>query len=186
MAVAIFLLIIVIVSVLLSFFSPWQFTEIASNWGYIDFTVILTFWICGIVFVRDRPVHGLHDLEVPLPCGRPRRLRAGEPPKLEWWLTIVTTIGVVAMLAPGLIVWNDFVNPPDDVQEVEVLSKQWGWAFRFPGEDGKFGTVHVDNIDADNTLRHEHGGPQRRRRRTRPRQYAASARRPGLQGAVAL
>ena len=31
-----------------------------------------------------------------------------------------------------------------------MLAKQWGWAFRFPGEDGKFGTVHVDNIRSDN------------------------------------
>ena len=146
MAVAIFLLIIVIVSVLLSFFSPWQFTEIASNWGYIDFTVILTFWICGIVFV----LIGLFMVYTTWKFRYREDARADyepENPRLEWWLTIVTTVGVVAMLAPGLIVWNDFVNPPDDVQEVEVLSKQWGWAFRFPGEDGKFGTVHVDNID---------------------------------------
>ncbi|MCE2462081.1 MAG: c-type cytochrome [Pseudomonadales bacterium] len=149
MAVAIFLLIIVIVSVLLSFFSPWQFTEIASNWGYIDFTVILTFWICGVVFV----VIGLFMVYTTWKFRYRADARADyepENPRLEWWLTAVTTVGVVAMLAPGLIVWHDFVNPPDDVQEVEVQSKQWGWAFRFPGEDGKFGTVHVDNIDADN------------------------------------
>ena len=149
MAVAIFLLIIVIASVLLSFFSPWQFTEIASNWGNIDFTVILTFWICGIVFV----LVGLFMVYTTWKFRYREGARADyepENPKLEWWLTTITTIGVVAMLAPGLIVWNDFVNPPDDVQEVEVLSKQWGWAFRLPGEDGKFGTVHVDNIRSDN------------------------------------
>ena len=149
MAVAIFLLILVIVSVLLSFFSPWKFTEIASNWGNIDGTVILTFWICGIVFV----LIGLFMVYTTWKFRYRKDARADyepENPKLEWWLTIVTTVGVVAMLAPGLIVWNDFVNPPDDAQEVEVLAKQWGWAFRFPGEDGKFGTVHVDNIRSDN------------------------------------
>ena len=149
MAVAIFLLILVIVSVLLSFFSPWKFTEIASNWGNIDGTVILTFWICGIVFV----LVGLFMVYTTWKFRYRKDARADyepENPKLEWWLTIVTTVGVVAMLAPGLIVWNDFVNPPDDAQEVEVLAKQWGWAFRFPGEDGKFGTVHVDNIRSDN------------------------------------
>ena len=149
MAVAIFLLILVIVSVLLSFFSPWKFTEIASNWGNIDGTVILTFWICGVVFV----LIGLFMVYTTWKFRYRKDARADyepENPKLEWWLTIVTTVGVVAMLAPGLIVWNDFVNPPDDAQEVEVLAKQWGWAFRFPGEDGKFGTVHVDNIRSDN------------------------------------
>ncbi|MDE0422325.1 MAG: cytochrome c oxidase subunit II [Gammaproteobacteria bacterium] len=149
MAVAIVLLIIVIVSVLLSFFSPWKFTEIASNWGHIDNTVILTFWICGVVFA----LIGVFMVYTTWKFRYREDARADyepENPKLEWWLTIVTTIGVVAMLAPGLIVWNDFVNPPDDAQEVEVLSKQWGWAFRFPGEDGRFGTVHVENIRSDN------------------------------------
>ena len=149
MAVAIVLLIIVIVSVLLSFLSPWKFTEIASNWGHIDNTVILTFWICGIVFA----LIGVFMVYTTWKFRYREDARADyepENPKLEWWLTIVTTIGVVAMLAPGLIVWNDFVNPPDDAAEVEVLSKQWGWAFRFPGEDGKFGTVHVRNIRSDN------------------------------------
>ena len=149
MAVAIVLLIIVIVSVLLSFFSPWQFTEIASNWGHIDNTVILTFWICGIVFA----LIGAFMVYTTWKFRYRKEARADyepENPRLEWWLTVVTTIGVVAMLAPGLIVWNDFVNAPDDAQEVEVLSRQWQWAFRFPGEDGKFGTVHVDNITLEN------------------------------------
>ena len=149
MAVAILLLILVIGSVLLSFFSPWKFTEIASNWGTIDGTVILTFWICGVVFT----LVGLFMVYTTWKFRYRKDARADyepENPRLEWWLTIVTTIGVVAMLAPGLIVWNNFVNPPDDVQEFEVLSKQWRWSFRFPGEDGKFGTVHVDNVRSDN------------------------------------
>ncbi len=149
MAVAIVLLIIVIASVLLSFFSPWQFTEIASNWGNIDNTVILTFWICGIVFA----LIGAFMVYTTWKFRYRKEARADyepENPRLEWWLTVITTIGVVAMLAPGLIVWNDFVHAPDDAQEVEVLSKQWQWAYRFPGEDGKFGTVHVDNITSDN------------------------------------
>ena len=35
-----------------------------------------------------------------------------ENTKLEFWLTAVTAVGVAAMLAPGLIVWADFVTPP--------------------------------------------------------------------------
>ena len=51
MAVAIVLLIIVVGSVIFTFFSPWWFTDIASNWGNIDTTVLITFWVCGAVFV---------------------------------------------------------------------------------------------------------------------------------------
>ena len=158
MAVAILLLILVIGSVLLSFFSPWKFTEIASNWGTIDGTVILTFWICGVVFT----LIGLFMVYTTWKFRYRKDARADyepENPRLEFWLTMVTTIGVVAMLAPGLIVWNNFVNPPDDVQEFEVLSKQWGWAFRFPGQDGKFGTVHVDNVNSENLFGMNEGDP---------------------------
>ena len=149
MAVAIFLLVIVVGSVLFTFFSPWRFSEIASNWGGIDLTVLITFWVCGVVFVA---VGGFMAY-----CSWKYRHREGaradyepENARLEWWLTAVTTVGVVAMLAPGLIVWNDYVNPPDEALEFEVLSQQWTWKFRFPGEDGVLGTVDVANVSLEN------------------------------------
>ncbi len=149
MAVAIFLLIIVLGSVIFTFVSPWWFTDIASNWGSIDLTVLITFWVCGVVFVAV----GLFMAYSTWKFRYRQDARAEyepENPRLEWWLTIVTTIGVVAMLAPGLIVWEKYVNVPPDAQEFEVMAKQWAWRFRFPGKDGKFGTVDVRNIDADN------------------------------------
>ena len=146
MAVAIFLLIIVVGSVLFTFVSPWWFLEIASNWGNIDTTVLITFWVCGVVFVAV----GLFMAYATWKYRYREDARADYEPensRLEWILTIVTTIGVALMLAPGLIVWEEYVNVPDDAQEFEVLAKQWTWAFRFPGEDGKLGNVHVRNID---------------------------------------
>ena len=149
MAVAIFLLIIVVGSVVFTFVSPWWFSEIASNWGNIDTTVLITFWVCGVVFVAV----GLFMAYSTWKFRYREDSRAEYEPensRLEWALTIVTTIGVALMLAPGLIVWEDYVNVPDDAQEFEVLAKQWTWAFRFPGADGKFGTVNVRNVNIDN------------------------------------
>ena len=149
MAVAIFLLILVVGSVIFTFLSPWWFTDIASNWGGIDTTVLITFWVCGVVFVAV----GLFMAYSTWKFRHREGARADyepENPRLELGLTIVTAIGVVAMLAPGLLVWDDYVNPPADAQEIEVLSQQWRWSFRFPGEDGVLGTVHVRNIRSDN------------------------------------
>ena len=50
---ALVLVLIVIGSVLFHLLSPWWSTPIASNWDYIDNTVILTFWITGIVFIAS-------------------------------------------------------------------------------------------------------------------------------------
>jgi cytochrome c oxidase subunit II len=51
MAVALVLVAIALGSVLFHVYSPWWWTPIASNWGYIDTTLIITFWITGTVFV---------------------------------------------------------------------------------------------------------------------------------------
>ena len=49
LAVVIFLL--VIGSVLFHFLSPWWFTDLAADWGLIDFTIDVTFWVTGFVFI---------------------------------------------------------------------------------------------------------------------------------------
>ena len=51
MAIALVLVLVVVGSVLFHLLSPWWWTPIASNWGYIDHTLIITFWITGVVFV---------------------------------------------------------------------------------------------------------------------------------------
>src|SRR6267378_2361224 len=75
-----------------------------------------------------------------------------ENKKLEWWLTIGTAIGVAAMLAPGLVVWHQFVTVPADATDIEVMGQQWRWSFRLPGKDGRMGTTDVHNISSDNPL----------------------------------
>jgi cytochrome c oxidase subunit 2 len=73
-----------------------------------------------------------------------------ENKKLELWLTGLTGVGVAVMLAPGLIVWDQFVTVPKDAAEFEVLGQQWQWSYRFPGKDGVLGTSDVRNISDDN------------------------------------
>ena len=75
-----------------------------------------------------------------------------ENKKLEWWLTIVTAIGVGAMLTPGLFVWNQFVTVPADATDIEVMGQQWRWSYRLPGKDGKLGTTDARFVTADNPL----------------------------------
>jgi cytochrome c oxidase subunit 2 len=50
MAIVILLVLIVLGSVLFHVFSPWWWTEIASNWSVIDDMISVTFWITGAVF----------------------------------------------------------------------------------------------------------------------------------------
>ena len=53
-ALAVVIVLLVIGSLIFHFASSslgWYFTPLASNWDTIDFTVDITFWVCGIVFV---------------------------------------------------------------------------------------------------------------------------------------
>ena len=151
MGVALALLLVAIASVVFHLLSPWWWTPIASNWQYIDDTIIITFWITGAVFVAIVAFMAYCVVRFRHTDGR-RAAYQPENKKLEWWLSIGTAIGVGAMLAPGLFVWNQFVSVPADATEIEVMGQQWSWSYRLPGKDGRLGTTDVRNINADNPL----------------------------------
>ena len=149
MVFAIVLIVLVIGSVLFHLFSPWWMTPVASNWGTIDATIDLTFWVTGFVFVAINLFMAWAIIRYRHKPGQ-RADYEPENKKLEWWLTGLTTVGVVAMLAPGLFVWASFVNVPEDAWELEVVGQQWHWTFRLPGVDGIHGTSDTTLITEDN------------------------------------
>jgi cytochrome c oxidase subunit 2 len=151
MRVALALVLVVVGSVLFHMLSPWWWTPIASNWSYIDHTLEITFWITGIVFAavvlfmaycvwRFRHREGSRAAYEP------------ENRRLESWLTVVTAIGVAAMLTPGLFVWSRFVHVPDTATDVEVVAQQWQWSYRLPGADGRLGKSNSRLVGDDNPL----------------------------------
>jgi len=151
MALAVVIVLLVVGSLIFHYLSPWYFTPLASNWSTIDFTVDVTFWITGIVFVavnlftaycvvkyRHRPGHRAHY--------------EPESSRLEFWLTAATAVGVFLMLTPGLFVWGNFVSPPEDALKFEAVGKQWHWSYRFPGQDGVLGATDVTFMTPENPL----------------------------------
>jgi cytochrome c oxidase subunit 2 len=151
MTIAVVLVLLVIGTLIFHFLSPWWFTPIASNWSQMDDTVVLTFVVTGVVFV----VVNLFLAWVVIRYRHRKGQKADYEPenkKLEWWLTGITTVGVAAMLAPGLFVWGKFVTVPEDATEVEVVGAQWNWSYRFPGADGELGASDVSLMDVANPL----------------------------------
>jgi cytochrome c oxidase subunit 2 len=149
MALAVVIILLTVGSVIFHFVSPWYFTPLASNWGTIDLTVDITFWVTGIVFVAVNLFTAYCVIKF---RHKPNQKADYEPEntKLEVTLTTITAIGVAAMLTPGLFVWGNFVNVPDDAIEVEALGKQWHWSYRLPGEDGEFGLTDVRHLSVSN------------------------------------
>lgn len=149
MAIAIAVILLVIGTVLFHWLSPWWFTPIASNWDTVDDTVNVTFWVTGIVFVAVNLF-----LAYAIIRHRHRKgVRAHYEPenrKLEWGLTLATSVGIAAMLAPGLAVWARFVTVPEDAAVVEAVGQQWSFSYRFPGQDGVLGKTDTKLMTVDN------------------------------------
>jgi cytochrome c oxidase subunit 2 len=149
---AVVLILLVVGTLVFHFIAPvfgWTFTELASNWSQIDDTINITFWVTGIVFVAVNLFMAYAVVKYRARKGA-RATYDPENKKLETWLTVLTSVGVAAMLTPGLFVWGDFVNVPDDAIEIEAVGQQWHWTYRLPGEDGQFGNVKAELITNDN------------------------------------
>ena len=102
MHAGIIFLLVIVGSVLFHIFTPWYWTDIASNWGGMDSTITLTFWVGGGVFVAVC----LFMVYCVFRYSHKEDRRAEYKPedkKLEKILTWATTFGVCALLAPGLI-----------------------------------------------------------------------------------
>lgn len=149
MAIAIAIVVIVVGSVLFHFVSPWQATPLASNWRQMDDTLAITLVITGIFFV----VINLFVAYILVRFRHRHGSRAAYEPdnkKLEWWLIGATTVGIIALLAPGLIVYAEYVQAPRDAIRVEVVGQQWQWRFRFPDAEGKLGSSDARFVSSTN------------------------------------
>lgn len=147
MAVA--LTLIVFASLLFHFVSPWWLTPLASNWRQMDDTLTITLLVTGIFFV----IINLFIVTILLRFRHREGRRAAYVPdhkKLELWLIAATSVAIMGLLAPGLIVYAAYVKVPPHALDVEVVGQQWQWRFRYPGAGGKLGRSKVELIGPAN------------------------------------
>ena len=149
MAIAIVIFLLVIGSLIFHFMSPWWFTPLASNWQAIDNTINISLWITGFVFVLVGFFLAYVVYKFQYNVNR-KAVYEPENKKLEVWLTLLTAIGVAAMLAPGLFVWGQFISVPPNSSIVEAVGQQWHWSYRLPGKDGILGKSAVHLITQEN------------------------------------
>ena len=151
MAIALALLAIVVASVLFHLVTPWWTTPLASNWKQMDDMLAITLGVTGAFFVAI-------NVFVAYTVWRYRhqsdRRAAYEPEnkRLERWLTGITVVGIVALLAPGLSVYAEYVQSPGNALLLEVVGQQWQWRFRMPGTSGKLGGSDARFVTAANPL----------------------------------
>ena len=138
MAIAIALLVIALGSVLFHVFTPWWTTPIASNWQSMDDTLQITLVVTGVFFVAINLFVVYTLWRFRHREGQTRRA-AYEPEnkRLERWLIGITTVGIIGLLAPGLVVYAAYVRPPDD-----ALTPPRGCHGRAGGNPGVLSSWH--------------------------------------------
>lgn len=150
MVMAIALIVIVIGSVVFHFVSPWWAPALASNWAQMDHTLTITLVITGLFFVVLNVVLVMAIVRFRHRGDGRRGAYEPENPRLERRLTIWTSVGIAALLAPGLYVYADYVKPPSNATVVEILGQQWTWRYRLPGADAELGGTDARFVNAAN------------------------------------
>lgn len=138
---AIVLVLIVIGAVALTLSGALWLPPIASNWSTIDNMLVITLVVTGIAFVVLNLILAYLVWRYRARDGRKATYFA-EDHKLERNLILITALGIIVMLGPGLFVYSEFIYPPRDALTVEVLGQQWRWSFRYPGADGRLGRTN--------------------------------------------
>jgi cytochrome c oxidase subunit 2 len=151
MALPILLTVLVAAALAFHFWSPWWLTPLASNWRQMDDTLTITLVITGVAFVAVNLFVAWAIYRYRHRDGH-RAAYESHNRRLEAWLIGITTIGIAAMLAPGLFVYAKLINPPANAHVVEVVGQQWQWRFRLPGPDGRLGSSDPSYVTADNPL----------------------------------
>ncbi|NRR30013.1 cytochrome c oxidase subunit II [Oxalobacteraceae bacterium] len=142
MALALALILIVVGALVFHLLSPWWLTPIASNWQDMDDALQLTLLITGALFVAVNLFVAYAVVKFRHRDGVRASSEHGNK-KLEWWLIGITSVGIMAMLAPGLQVYAKLIDPPAHAMVFEVMGQQWQWHYRLPGKDGKLGLTDV-------------------------------------------
>ncbi|HEX4887705.1 MAG TPA: cytochrome c oxidase subunit II [Luteibaculaceae bacterium] len=73
--------------------------------------------------------------------------------KLEFIWTIVPTCVLAVVIIYGLKTWNDITDEAsEDALVIELYSRQFDWAARYAGQDGKLGKASFNFLANDNAL----------------------------------
>jgi cytochrome c oxidase subunit 2 len=158
-ALAVVLVVIVLGAVVLTVSGIWWLPPLASNWGSVDIMMVITVALTGLAFIAVNLFIAYVVYRYRHREGR-QALFQPDHHNLEKWLIVVTTIGIVVLLAPGLYFYAQFISPPQkDSLTVEVLAQQWMWSYRYPGQDGVLGRADPKLISTDNAFGIDAGDP---------------------------
>jgi len=148
------LLLITAATVYLFAAHPWWFPAgVSAHAAAIDHQFLVALWLLGALFIAGQFLLGLLVL-------RSRFNRTAEHSRGNWPLEIAWTLLIACLFfwfnITGNRLWSEIKlhQPEPDALQVEVTGTQFQWYFRYPGSDGKFGSINAQRF-----ARPEEGNP---------------------------
>jgi cytochrome c oxidase subunit II len=128
----------------------WAPPNFTTGGAQIDAILNFIFWLTLVVFIAVQAVFIIYLIKYRRrPGHRAYYCHGNNVLEIVW-----TSIPVLIFLGLAIYsnrLWAELLsNPPPDALQVNVSAFQFGWDFRYPGADGKLGTVEVDKITNEN------------------------------------
>jgi cytochrome c oxidase subunit 2 len=153
LAVVIWIIAVVIIGL---FLRPdwWLPASIATHSRAIDHQFKLTLLVIGIGFFLAHVALGVTIWRSRVFGNKSQAFSPGNWRIEVAWTLIVATI-FIALAVTGQRLWDRLRlnQPPSGAIRIEVTGQQFVWHFRYPGVDGRFGTIDPKLYnDADNSI----------------------------------
>lgn len=128
----------------------WAPPNFTTGGAQIDGLLNFIFWLTFVVFIAVQAVFVVYLVKYRRREGqRAYYCHGNNLLEIVW-----TSIPVLIFL--GLAIYSNRLwaeihsDPPADALQVNVSAFQFGWDFRYPGADGKLGSVEIEKISNEN------------------------------------
>lgn len=126
----------------------WWFPPPISQHGQAyDAQFNVTLWVTGVIFFLAQVALGYVIIKFRDKGGTARYSHGNNVLEAVW--TSATALLFIGLVLAGTRIWAavHFAEAPADALRIEVMSKQFAWAFRYAGPDGKFGRTDLKQIN---------------------------------------
>jgi cytochrome c oxidase subunit 2 len=128
----------------------WAPANFTTGGAQIDAILNFIFWLTLVVFIAVQAVFIVYLVKYRRREGhRAYYCHGNNVLEIVW-----TSIPVLIFLGLAIYsnrLWAELLSdPPPDALQVNVSAFQFGWDFRYPGADGKLGSVEVGKISNEN------------------------------------
>ena len=126
----------------------WWFPPPISQHGQAyDAQFNATLWVTGVIFFLAQVALGYVIIKFRDKGGTAKYSHGNNVLEVVW--TSATALLFIGLVLAGTRIWAavHFDEAPADALRIEVMSKQFAWAFRYAGPDGKFGRTDLKQIN---------------------------------------